>query len=342
MDISNYARKRGMSDSRMRILHTRILLVLAGALAGALVVASLVLSASMKPAEAAFPGENGKIVFDSDRTKGDGVDNPEGDPEIFTINQDGKGLTQLTRNSVNDVDPTYSPDGGWIAFTSYRNGDSEIHKMRSDGSGQTKLTTNDASEIDPAWSPDGNRIVFASDRDGNAEIYKMRSDGRNQIRLTNNTVEDDSPVYSPILGDKIAFERGPFYNAEIYTMSPDGSEQTDITDGRFPNWSPDGKQIAFTRDPTNSKSTYYQIYKMRPDGSGQEDLTGDLDGIYAGRDPAWSPDGKQIVFLGFSINRKPDIYKMRDGGRGLTPLTKDTRIGSDGSILRSGIDWRPR
>jgi hypothetical protein len=56
------------------------------------------------PAEATFPGGNGRIALASNRTAGEGVDNPEGDFEIFTMNQDGTGLTQLTQNAAFDFD----------------------------------------------------------------------------------------------------------------------------------------------------------------------------------------------------------------------------------------------
>src|SRR5947209_5567761 len=105
----------------------------------ALVVASLFL-APVKPAEATFPGKNGKIAFSSNMTEGEGVDNPEGDYEIFTINPDGTGLEQLTSNDADDYAPEYSADGKWITFTSDRNGRrkgiDDIFKMKADGSDQ--------------------------------------------------------------------------------------------------------------------------------------------------------------------------------------------------------------
>src|SRR5215210_1544194 len=74
-----------------------------------------------KPAEAAFPGsQNGKIVFASNLATGTGVDNPEGDDEIFTMNPDGTGITQLTKNTADDYYPAWSADGQRIAFASRR------------------------------------------------------------------------------------------------------------------------------------------------------------------------------------------------------------------------------
>ena len=70
----------------------------AGLLAAAMMAASLL---APTPAQAsAFPGANGKIVFTSNRTTGTGVNNPEGELEIFTMNPDGTGLKQLTKNTA--------------------------------------------------------------------------------------------------------------------------------------------------------------------------------------------------------------------------------------------------
>jgi len=152
-----------------------------------------------KPAEAAFPGKNGKIAFMSDRSTGAGVDNPTGDLEIFTINLDGTGLTQLTKNTVVDSQPTWSPNGQQIAFTSDRNsGNDEIYTMNSDGSVQTRRTNNSISDTNPAYSPDGKQIVFDSARDGNSEIYRMQVSGSLQTLLSNNPANDQFPDWQPL------------------------------------------------------------------------------------------------------------------------------------------------
>ena len=121
----------------------------------ALVTASLLLTPG-KPAEAGFPGENGKIAFSGDTTRGEGVDNPTGDFEIFTINPDGTKLERLTSNEADAYGPEYSPGGGRITLTSDRDGSSEdidnIFKTKADGSDQKNLTeTRRASEFFSAW-----------------------------------------------------------------------------------------------------------------------------------------------------------------------------------------------
>ena len=52
-----------------------------------------------------------------------------------------------------DGSPSWSPDGGRIAFDSLRDGNGEIYVMNADGSGQTRLTDNPASDGSPSWSP---------------------------------------------------------------------------------------------------------------------------------------------------------------------------------------------
>ena len=97
------------------------------------------------PADAAFPGLNGKIVF---------VSNRDGDSDIYVMNSDGGNQTPLTINTALDGEPAWSPDGRQIAFVSDRDGNREIYKMAEDGSNQTRLTYNDARDRTPAWTAD--------------------------------------------------------------------------------------------------------------------------------------------------------------------------------------------
>ena len=268
-------------------------------LTAAAVAASFLLLASVKPAEAAFPGKNGKIAFSSDMTEGEGVDNPEGDYEIFTINPDGTGLKQLTSNDADDFGPDYSADGKWITFTSTRDGDEEIYVMKADGSDQENLSnTPGANDSFPVWSPDGKRIAFTSDRDGNFEVYKMRADGSDQKDLSNTPDANELlPDWSPD-GNRISFasdrDSAPFV-FDIFKMKADGSGKKNLTstpdvNDLFSAWSPDGKQIAFDSARDNPGTKNFDIFKMRADGSGKKSLT-NTPGVddYA---PSWKPRKK--------------------------------------------------
>ena len=81
------------------------------AVAAAMVSAGLLVALAGAPreAEATFPGDDGRIVFASNRTTGEGAVNPEGDFEIYTMNADGTGQLNLTSASAGDFTPDWQP-----------------------------------------------------------------------------------------------------------------------------------------------------------------------------------------------------------------------------------------
>ena len=297
-----------------------------------ILVALLAALAAMlaNPAGATFPGNNGKIAFASDRTTGEGVDNPEGDLEIFTMNRDGTGLTQLTENAASDFDPEWSPDGKRIAFHSDRDLFSNIFVMDADGTEQTQVTKGRSFDRNPTFSPDGNRVAFDSNLEagkgvdnpeGDFEVFSVRVDGKGLAQLTKNAEGDFQPDFSPV-GKSIAFVSRRNLSPGIYTMNSDGTKQKKVSRGRAqvfqaPSWSPDGQRIAFASD----QDGLLNIYKMRADGQGQVRLTDD-NGVPTDSAPVFSPNGKRIAF---QTNRDGDfeIYKMRADGTGPVNLTDD-------------------
>src|SRR6266540_2492882 len=78
-----------------------------------------------------------------------------GKQQIWPVNLDGTGLTQLTRDSVN-ASPTVSPDGQTVAYVSTRNKDSDIWLMGRDGSNQRQFTRSPQQrETEPRFLRDG-------------------------------------------------------------------------------------------------------------------------------------------------------------------------------------------
>jgi len=266
---------------------------------------------------AAFPGTNGKIAFVSTR---------DGTEQIYTMNADGSGVTELTFTAAFNSYPEWSADGKKIVFESFRDGNHEIYTMNADGSGQTRLTNNTDIDTVATWSPDGSQIAFVSWRDGNEEIYVMNPDGSGQTRLTVHSGSDTQPAWSPD-GTKIAFEsdRNSSF-AQIFVMNTDGSNVTPLTTSYRnggANWSPDGIKIAFHSDRScEGCGLFFDIYTMNADGSGQTPITSDPAPDIS---PAWSPDGTQIIFE-TNRNDNLEVFVMNANGTGETNLTNHSAV----------------
>jgi Tol biopolymer transport system component len=111
-----------------------------------------------------------RLAFESNRN---------GNVDIYAVNADGSGTTQLRRSPHDDLDPAWSRTDK-IAYTAQGgDGTRELRVMNFDGSGDHQLTSAPNFSENPSWSPDGRWIVFDSDRaeKGNLDVYKMRADG---------------------------------------------------------------------------------------------------------------------------------------------------------------------
>ncbi len=239
--------------------------------------------------------------------------------DVFLINADGSGETNLTNAPGVERTPAWSPDGSRIAFMSMRSGREEIYVINVDGSGQANLTNSRlfvSHSSEPVWSPDGARITFiAQQPDGpyGYDIYAMNVDGSG---LTNVTSEPSGYLgafaWSPD-GSMIAFASGGV--ADIYVVNPDGSGRTNLTNSQggegHPAWSPDGNQIAFSSEG--------EIYVMNADGSGRTRLTRSG---YSDHFPAWSPDGRHITFVS-SRGQDAEVFVVGTDGSGLTNLSNN-------------------
>ncbi len=267
---------------------------------------------------------NGRIAFTSERDRSTGYF------EVYVINPDGSGMTNLSNTGpgIGDIAWAWSPNGGELASV-VDMGDEQlgydIHVMNADGTGRRDLTDRAGDESSPAWSPDGTRIAYVEDYpDGASDIWVMNPDGSMQVRLTDGVGAPKSPVWSPD-SSRIAFTRDTQRDgSSIYVVGSDGRGETRLTDGQGfdaqPAWSPHGTKIAFlsTRDGEE------ELYVMNADGTDQTRLTNvatDQPDCCFGQ-PTWSPDGAKLAFAVLEGGNW-DVYVVNGDGSGLRDITNE-------------------
>jgi len=300
----------------------------------AALLAAVALSAPT--ARAGFPGENGLIAWERVLFFTDS--------EIWVMNPDGSDKRALTQNDQTDRFPAWSADGGTLAFES-SGADLDIWAIDADGSNPRNLSNDPTGpDLSPAWSPDGTRLAFWKQNfDGTGSIWVMDADGSNQVELTPETSVYSHPAWSPD-GALIAFVSNRTGGNELYVMRPDGSGKrrltfTDDAQEDHPNWSPDGTMIVYEACLDDawpcSGLAAFDIFVMRRDGTGRTRLT-EEPGIDS--NPAWSPDGTQIVFRSDRAPEGTELWKMDADGTDPVRLTFFETAGPMGGV---DPDWQP-
>lgn len=269
------------------------------------------------------PEYRGRIVFTRVPP-----DTRDGNFEIFIYDLDEDQIIQLTNNGINEWLPAWSPDGRSIAFSRYRvrsNNDYDIWVMDSDGANDRGEIVIDAWDDYPVWSPDGSEIAFIStgitSDVPNSEVFVSNRAGTLR-RLTYNTGRDEWPDWSPD-GRRLAVgsnRDGADYDIYLFDTNGDNVSRWAST-GAFeeqPAWSPDGEWLAFIRKDRDTNGNgvlerrddgdFGDIWIGRVDGSDFRQLTFDR----RAADPAWSPDGRYLVFTYVSDSSADGYFGLDD------------------------------
>ncbi|MGH2682338.1 MAG: TolB family protein [Actinomycetota bacterium] len=225
-----------------------------------------------------------------------------GDLDVFAISVGGSPR-RITSGPGFDTRPDWSPDRRRLVFIrSYSPRDSgHVMLVNSDGTGLERLTTGEPSFWDASWSPDGDRIAVTKDDFGSPHVYVMNADRSRLRRLVE--IQSGGPSWSPD-GNLIAFEGNP------KDREPDAIYQVDVRTGessllvaapqtlnQAAAWSPDGTRIAFIRirlgtEGAQTITLRTDLIVMDTDGTKLRRLASDV----SVSSPAWSPDGRQILF----------------------------------------------
>ncbi|MFM7055158.1 MAG: TolB family protein [Bacteroidota bacterium] len=192
--------------------------------------------------------------------------------DIFVADLKGNIIKQLTNTPGYDAEPTVSPKGDKIVFTSLRSGDLELYTMNIDGSNVKQITSGLGYDGGAFFSPDGEKIIFRSSRPKTEEQIK---------------------TYKDLLAEGLVMPT----EMELYVCNADGSDLRQLTSLGKANWAPffhpSGKKIIFSSNHKSTRGIPFNLYMIDIDGQNLEQIT--YDGFFDSF-PMFSPDGKKIIF----------------------------------------------
>ncbi|MDJ0975846.1 MAG: hypothetical protein QNJ98_15405 [Planctomycetota bacterium] len=211
--------------------------------------------------------------------------------EIYTAKPDGSDVKLLIGSPGYDAEPTVSPTGDRIVFTSTRDGDLDIYSSNIEGKDIKRLTTSIGYDGGAFYSWDGKRIVWrAPNRDDVDEEEVQRLLKRQLVRPN---------------------------KLELWVMDADGSNKKMITSNGAANfapfWHPDNKRIIYASNVHDPKRRNFELYIVDVDTGKSERVTyfertrpgarssDDFDGF-----PMFTADGKTLVFCSNRHNDQPN------------------------------------
>jgi hypothetical protein len=308
------------------MVHKRFLSVL---LLFSLIVFALP-GASLAQQADSFPVPPGRLVAGDDKG-------------LYTMQADGSDKTYLAEETETGCwlrDGVWSPDGTKIMYTAICGGSSPYDWRPDPGRTDLRertakvmvydLATGSSSELVPSdgvhqdyagdWNPNGDEIVIYSDRDPSAIFnfytFDLASDSLTQLTTFDSNASRVS--YDPT-GRYLLYNRHIIETNQFEVRALDLSNMTEIhvAAGLTPNWSPDGKWIAYATEGETSDvfvmpaDCIYQGGDCNADRDAR-DITYTPD--ISDREPLFSPDQTQMVYVR-NTNPTPgvitwDIYRQ--------------------------------
>lgn len=219
------------------------------------------------------------------------ISNATGSKELYLSDIDGFGARALTHDGVICASPALNRDASKLAYSSYKSDYLDVYLIDLKTGDRNRIAYFPGINSGPSFSPDGSLIALTLSKDGNPEIYTMSTSGGSLTRITRTRGSETSPSWSPT-GDRLVYSSDDRGSPQLFISSSGGVTDPDhlITGNSYctkPDWSPDGKLIAFT----TRLGGQFQI--------GVYDLssrTAKLITTSGGQDPDWTCDSRHLVY----------------------------------------------
>ena len=195
--------------------------------------------------------------------------------------------------STGPLDPAFSPDGRWIAFS--MRGD--LWKVPAQGGEAIALTQGPAYHFEPAWSPDGSRLALTMDLDNNLDIGVVSAAGGTVRRVTDHPLMDIQPSFSSD-GKSIIFVSGRGGDLDIFSVDLEGGSATIVAGGSGhqiqPSVSPDGRRLAYVSPVPNRLGSGGLWVKGLEAG---EPVLAHFEETSFRAKPVWTPDSSRLLYV---------------------------------------------
>ena len=228
-----------------------------------------------------------------------------GRPLVFVMNKDGTSKQRVSSDSRAEMAPSWSPDGGSLAYYALNLANGEMHLRIVNLQTGTEVTVSgNAMQKGPAaptWSADGQLLSFLGkgDRSDN-QVWVVHRDGSG-LRNISSKAATRGAAWAELSpdGKKVVWVADMREKAaHIMVTDLANGDSADLTSGLIaahesPRWSPDGRQILFSStrdDPVHSRS---DVFVMNSDGRNVRNLTHHPSEDF---DAKWSGDGRKVVF----------------------------------------------
>ena len=223
------------------------------------------------------------------------VSSRSGSFDLYVMNADGTNVTRVTDHKANDYDPIWMPDGQSLIFSSERDSRSDLYRVWLADKRVDRLTHHFVGRaIMPSISPDGKSVAFAAQTlqrmnfwDFQIHILDLATGKSRALDAAGGTCW---PSWSPDgkLIANVALHAEP---SRLQIRTPTGEQSRELRPDPkrwhyYPDWSADGRLIAFSVSPEHHQGEDWDLAIAAPDGSRYQRLT---TGPGNDRLPDWKP-----------------------------------------------------